>query len=308
MLIFFIFHPKEVYSSSVEFKLVSSVYGDEIANLFDDFIKQVKTPYLIGDQAKKYSKLIELMGSNIDDFSKVFSKISVEKRADIFLCIASHRQLISGLDTISFKYRLVKGEISEKLIIQAIKENQSLNNILKKFVRIVDDVSNDRYLISKPKFRQNRLIEQEKSKDLIRQKKHQADYKKRWEEANNKVCNGEVHHIIPLALVYGKNQSVEKVFDNCGEFYFDDSDDYIHEHRNTICILQGHRNHPNYSKQVESALEKIPLNFPREDSCKMIGEIRNCFRKQIENFDESSDINSLLDNIKIIENNITCFL
>ena len=151
--------------------------------------------------------------------------------------------------------------------------------------------------------------------------RNKQEHKKKWKEANKgKECSGpngrgNIHHIIPIEAISKSLLSgsvLNKVFDNCPEIYFNDSEDYFNGARNNICIVPkkekgrpkkddprtlgkhdcggGHRP---YNQAVIDSLERIPLDLPPDKTCKKISTIRDCYRAQTEMLGKKGCVNVL---------------
>lgn len=263
--------------------------ADDAAKAIKSLVAAIKNRNIISSNMV----LIKKIGQNIDGYLPVINKYPKQERIEILLSVAQDKKLADTSQSLRLNRALLNEKIKEQDLIDAIRRGNSLKPLLAQLDKNVTDIAKDRWDIAKPPYRFGRLSRQEKAKDQLREKRHSADYKARWEKANNAACKGQVHHIMPLQLVYGKNQKVEKLFDNCGEPFFADSPDYIHGHRNTVCILDGHAKHPSYTSAIEKSLSSVPLSLSREETCKKIGQIRNCFRRGIENMHRNDRVNEI---------------
>ncbi|MEA1053712.1 hypothetical protein U5801_28465, partial [Lamprobacter modestohalophilus] len=241
---------------------------DDMAKAVNLLLSSIKTRNIV----ESNRILIRKIGGNVDDYIPVIKNHNKAERAELLVVVAQEKNIVDASQALRLNRALLNGNIKESEVIDSIRKGRSLKQLLNQVNTKVTDSAKDRLYISKPPYRINRLKRQEAAKDQIRNNRHKADYKARWETANKTICRGQVHHIIPLQLTYGKNQRLEKIFDNCGEYFFADSPDYIHGHRNTVCILDGHANHPRYTKMIEKSFSSIPLSLSREKTCQKIGE------------------------------------
>ena len=279
---------------------IAKKYGDGFARKVDDYLKLGKVKVI----RSHYDEIISAMGDNLDDFKSLISGLPKEKKAEVIVDIASEKNLVGEMDGLVIKKKIINDEIPEDKLITAIKNKESL----KKFV--AKEENPDRWGIDKPKHRPDRMLgEQDNAKYAAKNDSERVKIRKKWEEANGRVCEGTVHHIIPVDMIKQKNIYLERLFDACGEFYYPDSPDYIHNPRNGVCVLNGHANHPTYNKAVEKYLTSIPFTLSRGDSCKAIGDVRNCLRKQIEATESGVKINEMpTDIIKTAGTSVTCLI
>lgn len=272
---------------------IASKYGDDFARRLDDFAKS---------GAKISDNVLLKMGENVEDFKDYIDSLDQARKADLLTEIGQKENLVNDFDASIVRSKIVHGEISDDAVLIAIKNDESF----RKFI------SNDEYFgrwdIDDVPFRKNRMTGgQDDAKSAAQSDVERMNARSKWEAANKKKCNGQVHHIIPVEMIKAKNQKVDKLFDNCGEFYYGDSGDYFHGPRNTVCILNGHGNHPTYNREIENHLQSLPLNMSRGDTCKAIAEVRNCFRKQIEAQEMGVKINNMsTDIITISKSSVTC--
>ncbi len=287
-------HPESAYGFSMNgLGVIAKKYGDDFAKKLDDF---ARTGGKISDD------MLIKIGSNVDDFKQYIGSLDQTRKADILTEIAQKENLVNDFDSLAVKSRIARGEISDDAVLLALKNDESF----RKFI------SNDEYFgrwdIDDVPFRKNRMTGgQDTAKSAAQSDVERMKAKNKWEAANNKKCTGQVHHIIPVEMIKAKNQKVDKLFDNCGEFFYEDSGDYFHGPRNTVCILNGHGNHPNYNREIEKHLQALPLNMSRSDTCKAIAEVRNCFRKNIEAQEMGVKINNMsTDILTISKSTVTC--